>query len=278
MELNPAMHRPAPPSKKNRLWLAYWLLLLSTLVGGCAPDTQASKPVLTLYAAASLKNCLLPIVTAFDPQAQYQIVYNFAGSGVLAQQLMAAQGADLFISANRDWMQAVVDSQTPASLTVQPILSNQLCIIAHKAANYPPIDPTEIAQLKFDHLAIGDPDYVPLGRYAKNWLQNCPSTNKGSLWEQLTAQILPTVDACAALTTVASHSQIIGIVYYSDYLQAHEQVRLLARIPPQAEQPIHYLAAALNQRTVSRQLLEFLSSAAARQVLEAHGFQSIQSH
>jgi len=273
---------PLPTATSPQRWAHHWRQLaaaiLCGLLGGCASEPSASKPTLTLYAAASLKDCLQAIVAAFDPDGDYQVVYNFAGSGVLAQQLMASQRADLFISAHQDWMHAVRQHLPANSMVLRPIVRNQLCLIAHRSADISPIEPSALAALKFKHLAIGDPNYVPLGRYAQHWLQNCRRSDATSLWDQLAERILPTVDAQAALATVINHAQILGIVYYSDYWQARDQVQLLAKIPPSPKQPIHYLAASLNQRALSLEFLDFLSSPSATSHWSAYGFQALAAY
>ena len=267
------------PATKLKRWIRHWRLpttaVLSSLIGGCASEPTADQPQLTLYAAASLKDCLQAIVSDFDPNGDYQVVYNFAGSGVLAQQLIASQNADLFISAHQDWIYAVRQQLSDNSMVLRPIVGNQLCLIANRSADVSPIEPAALASLTFQHLAIGDPNYVPLGRYAQQWLQACRLNSGRSLWEQVEERILPTVDAQAALTTVANHAQILGIVYYSDYIQAQDQVQLLAKIPQSSQQPIHYLAASLNHRTLSLEFLDFLNSPSARSHWSAYGFQSL---
>lgn len=271
--------RATPSQKRVRHWRLLITVACYGLLSSCTSEPSvSSKPTLTLYAAASLKDCLQAIVAAFDPNGDYQVVYNFAGSGVLAQQLMASQRADLFISAHQDWMHAVRQQRPPNSMVLRPIVSNQLCLIAHRSADIPPIELPALAAHHFQYLAIGDPNYVPLGRYAQQWLQSCRPSAGGSLWEQMAERILPTVDAQAALTTVANHKQILGIVYYSDYWQAQDQVQLLAKIPQSTEQPIHYLAASLNQRAQSLKFLDFLSSPSAAALWSAHGFQVLTAN
>lgn len=268
-----------PATTSSQQWLRHWRLLGAVvcwgLLAGCASDPTDHKPQLTIYAAASLKDCLQAIVADFDPDGLYHVIYNFAGSGVLAQQLMASQRADLFISAHQDWMYALRQQRPPNSMVVRPIVGNQLCLIANRSANLSPIAPAELASVKFQHLAIGDPNYVPLGRYAQHWLQAYRLDDGTRLWEQVAERILPTVDAQAALTTVANHSQILGIVYFSDFWQARDQVQLLAQIPQSIEQPIHYLAASLNQRALSLEFLDFLDSPSAASQWSAHGFQAL---
>lgn len=262
-----ASTRPTKKWQFCRLGALFALLAFSS----CRPNSE-TKPELTLYAAASLTDVVEALATAFDLQDAYQIHYNFAGSGALAKQLIAAPKADLFLSANPQWMHALVEAGRISSTDPRSFLSNRLCLIAHPNADFKLESPAQLSALDFQYLALGDPTYVPSGVYAQQWLSSVSDEVGTSLWQQVKNQLLPTTDVRAVIGAVAASAKVIGIVYQTDYLAAQSRVQLLHSIPEAEAPPINYQATALNTRAVNQDFLEFLNSETAHAIFESHGF------
>ena len=262
-----ASTRPTKKWQLCRLGALFALLAFSS----CRPNSDA-KPKLIIYAAASLTEVVEALTAAFDSQQAYQIHSNFAGSGALAKQLIAAQKADLFLSANPQWMQALVQAGRISPDAPRNFLSNRLCLIAHPNADFSVKSSDEIDSLNFQYLALGDPTYVPAGVYAQQWLSSVADESGTSLWQQVKDQLLPTTDVRAVIGAVAASAKVIGIVYQTDYLAAQSRVQLLHTLPESEAPAIHYQATALNTRAVNQDFLEFLNSETAHAIFESHGF------
>ena len=261
-----------------------WLLCLAFLLAGCGipenGDDAASQPTLTLFVAASLTDVAQALGDAFAEEHGVRVVCNFAGSGALAQQLLAAPRADLFLSASERWMDVVEEGGRLLPGSRRTLLSNQLVVIGHPQSDYALADPTGMAELPFAFLAVGDPASVPAGRYARTWLQSVSTASGSSVWEALEARLSPAPDVRSALTQVTGRRDVIGIVYRTDVSARPNEVRELYAVPVEAGPPIAYPAAILRESThpdLAQTFLAFLQSPTARTLFEESGFTVLAS-
>ena len=254
---------------------ALLVLTLTLLLVGCGPDgsSEPEKPRLVVFAAASLRDVVRDIGARFSEAHQVDLVYNFAGSNTLAQQLRAAPVADVFLSANPAW----VDMLEGAGLTLpesrRNFVSNRLVLISRKEADFHLSTPGMLPALAFTFLALADPEAVPAGRYAKTFLQAVARADR-PVWEAVKNRIVPTADVRAVLGLVESDPNIMGIVYRTDALSS-DRVRVVYEVPPGLHQPIVYCAVALRHRprpTRTARFLDFLHSPAAGAIYNTHGF------
>lgn len=194
----------------------------------------------------------------------------YAASSTLARQIDAGAPADLFISADQEWMQHV-DAQGHLQRDSQVVLlGNTLVLIAPADS---PIDLTLApgmplrAALGDGRLALADPSAVPAGRYARAAL-----TTLG-VWETVADRVAPADHVRAALALVSRGEAPLGIVYGSD-AQADPKVRVVAAFPAGTHPPIRY-PAALTRRAVpeSAQVLALLQQDEATAIFVEHGFQ-----
>lgn len=279
----PALNRIGTQSLGKALLVAWGCVLLPALLG-CRPvdgnvEASAAPVELTVFAAASLTDALRAVRLAFEQTQSrpVEFVFNFAGSGALAQQLLAAPRADVFISADEQWMLAMAFSERLDADSVTVFLSNTLCVVAHPDSTAAVTGPADLCALDFKHLALGDPAFVPAGRYAKDWLQgvNCDGTN---LWSKLEARLVPAPDVRAVLGQVAATRDMIGIVYESDHRADPDRVRKLFSVPRNEGPQIRYVAAALQtsrQAALAAEFIAFLRSPTAGEIFTAHGFSAI---
>ena len=237
--------------------MKHFLLLLLSLC--CLSCSKPDGPELTLNVAASLTDVMQEIGTAFEAGHNVKLHYNFASSGALARQILAAPRADLFLSASPKWMNLVNARIVTGSR--QPLLTNQLVVITNKDS---PIQ--SLSDPALTHLAIGDPAHVPVGAYAKTWLKS------QGRWAALQGKISPCPDARATLTQVEGNTDVLGIVYRTDYIARKHRVRLLQEIPLNEGPRIEYLVAMLKDSPAARELLEFLNSETAQAIYKKHGF------
>jgi molybdate transport system substrate-binding protein len=230
------------------------LLLAASVASAAGPSQEV-----TVFAAASLREALTEVGAAYEQHADVAVVFNFAGSNTLAQQIVASGAGDVFVSADQEWMDEVEKAGRLLPGTRRPVVANRFVVIARHDAKSAIAKPEDLATASFRALAMGDPGAVPAGRYAKAAL-------KGPVWDAVATRVVPAPDVRAALALVESDPEIVGIVYRTD-AKASTKVRVLAELPGEATYP----AAALREGH-GRRFVAFLSSPEARMIFEKHGF------
>jgi molybdate transport system substrate-binding protein len=240
---------------------------LITLLALLAP-ARAEHPV-TVFAAASLGDVLDAVGHAYDAQGGVQVVFSFASSSALARQIEASGGADIFISADRDWMDELGKRGLLAPGTRRNLAGNRLVLVAPAASNVavkvaPHFDLQ--AALHGGRLALADPDSVPAGKYARAAL-----TTLG-VWDSVAPHLAPAENVRAALAYVARGEAPLGIVYATD-AQAEPRVKIVATFPDRTHPPIVYPAALLTgAKPRAKAFLAFLTGARARAMFARAGF------
>ena len=253
-----------------------------SLLTACHPQTSSPNQTeatqsLTIHVAASLADVAKALSEAFIEGTEESVHFNIAGSGALAQQIMAAPRGHLFLSANRRWLQAVVDHGNILPSSVRILATNQLAVVAARAGNRAEDSSSDLCDMHFDYLCIGDPAHVPAGAYAKAWLEasSCGTDKSESLWERYEDRLLPATDVRAALAQALAMRENIAIVYYTDYLAYVDELICLYRVPLKDAPPIAYYAGTLTraaEHTLAREFLEFLETSEAVRIFEEHGF------
>ncbi len=242
----------------------------AVLLGLLAPlaAVRAEHPV-TVFAAASLSDVLEAVGHAYEAQGGGQVVFSFASSSALARQIEASGGADIFISADRDWMDELGKRGLLAPGTRRNLAGNRLVLVAPVGSNVA----VKVAQhfdlpaaLHGGRLALADPDSVPAGKYARAAL-----TALG-VWESVVPHLAPAENVRAALAYVARGEAPLGIVYATD-AKAEPRVKIVATFPDGTHPPIVYPAALLSgAQPQAKAFLAFLTGAKARAILARAGF------
>lgn len=237
-----------------------------------APVRAADGAV--VFAAASLKGPLDEAAAAFKAETGTTVVISYAGSNALAKQIEEGAPAELFISADEDWMNDVADKGLIASTTRIDLLSNELVLIApaDSAATLSPAPGFDLAgALGEGKLASADPDSVPAGKYAKQAL-----TALG-VWDAVAPKIARTENVRAALALVASGEAPFGIVYATD-AKAEAKVKTLGVFPAITHDPIRYPAALTMTATPeAAAFLAFLKGETAGAIFTEAGFGKLAS-
>ncbi|MEO8304789.1 MAG: molybdate ABC transporter substrate-binding protein [Betaproteobacteria bacterium] len=234
----------------------------------------ASMPVaaadVTVFAAASLKEAMDEQARQFGAATGNKVVVSYGASSALAKQIEAGAPADLFISADLDWMDYVDQKRLVASNARFDILRNTLVLIAPASSSASlKIGPKFglAAALGSEKLAMANPDSVPAGKYGKSALE------KLGVWTSVEKQVARAENVRAALALVSRGEAPFGIVYRTDAL-ADKGVKVIDTLPADSYPPIVYPAAVLaaSKSTAARPLLDYLRSAAARPAWEKYGF------
>ena len=236
--------------------------------------TAASPAVMavdvTVFAAASLKEAMDDEAKQFEASTGNRVVVSYGASNTLAKQIEAGAPADIFISADLDWMDYLDHRHLIAPNARFDLLRNTLVLIAPASsssrlrigANF-----GLAAALGKEKLAMANPDSVPAGKYGKSALE------KLGVWASVEKQVARAENVRAALALVSRGEAPFGIVYKTDAL-ADKGVRVVDTFPPDSYPPIIYPAAvvAASKSTAAGPLLDYLRSAPARSVWEKYGF------
>ncbi len=244
-------------------------LLLAIVAVLCAPAAVAAGKI-TVYAAASLTNALQDIDAAYTRQTGTAVAESFASSSTLARQIEAGAPAQIFISADTKWMDYLAGKNLVA--TQAALLGNALALIAPADA---PVSPRGIDS-GFDwqkllgangRLAVGDPDHVPAGVYAKEALQHLDA------WKMLAPRLARAEDVRGALTLVERGDAPLGIVYVTD-ARVSAKVKIIGVFPPSSRTPIVYPAAIVKGADTPpvENYYGFLRGAQARAIFVHYGF------
>ena len=237
-----------------------------------AAPSAANAANVTVFAAASLKDAMDAQKQAFEAATGNKVTVSYGGSNTLAKQIEAGAPADLFISADLDWMDYLDRRHLLAQGTRVTLLTNTLVLVAPSASKaHLTIGPGfELAQaLGSDKLAMANPDSVPAGKYGKSALETL------HVWATVEKQVARTENVRAALALVSRGEAAFGIVYGTD-ARANKGVRVIGTFPADAHPPILYPAALVagTRSPAAKALLDYLRSAAAAAVWERFGFVS----
>ena len=252
--------------------------LFLACVVGCAPD-PGQQPQLMVFAAASLRDVMSEVASRFEQDHGIHVNYNFAGSNVLARQLLATPRADLFISANKAWMRRLEQAGRVVPGSHQVVLGNRLVVIVNRASNLEG-DPRELfCTPGFEYLSIGNPEAVPAGIYAREWLEKLSCDGGDSAWDAVAGRIAPAPDVRAALGLVAAGRDIPGIVYATDAAMS-DKVRVIHEVTGNDAPVISYYAALVDNESShdrAKGFIRFLSGEQASDVFRRYGFTGTQS-
>ena len=246
------------------------MFLVATVFLGVLATPAVAQDTLTVFAAASLKNALDDVDADFAKAAGIKVTASYAASSALAKQIEQGAPADVFASADVDWMDYAQQKMLIKDDTRVNLLGNRLVLIAPKTSRLgnvtigPGVD---LAALAGDgRIVTGDVRAVPVGRYAKAALE------KLGAWPKAAPKMAMTENVRAALALVARGEAPLGIVYETD-AKVEPGVKIVGTFPADSHPPILYpFAATAGAKPQAARYLAFLRSAAAKNVFERYGF------
>jgi molybdate transport system substrate-binding protein len=246
------------------------IFLAATILLGIFATPAVAQDTLTVFAAASLKNALDDVDAEFAKSAGIKITASYAASSALAKQIEQGAPADVFASADVDWMDYAQQKKLVKDDTRINLLGNRLVLIAPKTSRLADvaIGPAfDLAALAGDgHIVTGDVRAVPVGRYAKAALE------KLGAWPKAAPKMAMTENVRAALALVARGEAPLGIVYETD-AKVEPGVKIVGTFPADSHPQIVYpFAATVTAKPQAVGYLSFVRSAAARSVFERYGF------
>jgi molybdate transport system substrate-binding protein len=249
---------------------AGFFVALTILSGSAHSSALAQDKTLTVFAAASMKNALDDIGTAYTAKTGVRIVASYAASSALAKQIEQGAPADVFASADTDWMDYAVGKKNINEPTRVNLLGNAIVLIAPKDSRIDnvTIGPGfDLSKLAGDgRIATGDVKAVPVGKYAKAALE------KLGAWTAAEPKFAMAENVRAALTLVSRGEAALGIVYSTD-AKVEPGVKIVGTFPADSHPAIVYpVAATTAAKPEAADYVAFLRSSAAKAIFEKYGF------
>jgi molybdate transport system substrate-binding protein len=245
------------------------------LSGSAWSPALAQDKSLTVFAAASMKNALDDVDAAYTAKTGVKVAASYAASSTLAKQIEQGAPADVFVSADTDWMDYAISKKNINEPSRVNLLGNSIVLIAPKDSK---IDNVTIAQ-GFDlaklagdgKIATGDVKSVPVGKYAKSALEKLGS------WTAAEPKFAMAESVRAALALVARGEAVLGIVYSTD-AKVEPGVKIVGTFPADSHPPIIYpVAATATAKPDATDYLAFLKTSAAKTIFEKYGFKFLVS-
>jgi len=221
-----------------------------------------------VFAAASLTNALKEIATTYEQAGGDHVIFNFAASNTLEMQIKAGAPADIFFSADEAKMDDLGKQNLIAKDTRKDLLSNSLVIVVPGDSALTLTSAAQLADPKIHKIALGQPQSVPAGIYAKAYLQ------KIGIWAQVEGRVIPTESVRAALAAVETGNVDAGIVYKTDALIS-KKVKVAYEVPIADGPAIAYPAALIQgskHTAAAKKFLEYLSEPSSLKTFEKYGF------
>jgi molybdate transport system substrate-binding protein len=264
--------------EKMRTIMPQWIqqIFVSLILFLCflhtASATEAKKTI-TVFAAISTQSALNDIIRVFQQNHSVDIRTSYAASSTLAKQIQAGAPADIFISADTVWMDALQAAHSIRPETRTALLSNALVVVTQKDNAFAlPHMPPNIEDFPEGKWCIADPAHVPLGRYTKQALESL------HWWSAIEKNIITSPDASTTMRFVDRAACPWGIVYSTD-VALSKHARILWQIPSKQHHTIVYPIAMLQTSRVDAQpFFQFLRSEQALDIFKKYGFTVLVSH
>jgi len=242
-------------------------------MAGLPHRARAEEP-LVIFAASSLTNVMTELALRFEKQTGYPTIVSFAATSVLARQIKDGAPAHVFVSANTAWMDDVIDAGAVIAESRRIIAGNQLVLAGAQDISFPPVSemvlssgyPLSTVAPDFP-VAIGNPDHVPAGIYARQALQSL------GLWKDIEGRLIPMPDVRAVMANIDRGEVAGGFVYASD-IRLSSNARIIGTFPASTHAPIHYVVGIVRgrQTIMADRFLAFLLSSEAENVFINSGF------
>ncbi len=258
----------------KRFWHWFWLFgyglaVSSSLACGVEPVARnRSDDTILVSVAASLSDAINQVAKEFEQETGVHAVVNTAGSQILATQIVEGAQIDVFVSADERQMFRTVSAGHMDRSRLVNLLSNQLVIVMPSDRQPRISDVEALADPSIRRIALGDPEAVPVGVYAKQYLINV------GLWDAVAPKVIPTRSARAVLRAVESGSVDAGFVYRTDAKSSQAAVVVYAVKSDFGPRIVYPVAVATNAPNFSGavQFFDFIQRSAAQQLFERLGF------
>jgi molybdate transport system substrate-binding protein len=250
---------------------AKFLSSLAAAILWLAAAAEGRAQEVTVFAAASLTNALNEVGEAYAATGQGRIRVSYAASSTLARQIERGAPAQVFLSADQEWMEYLGTRRLVVPSSRVNLLANDLVLVAPADSPLGKVTITRetsiAAMAGGGRIATGDPDHVPVGRYARQALEALGQ------WSEAEPKLARMDSVRSALAMVERGEVPLGIVYGTD-AAATRKVKVLAVFPGTLHAPVVYPAALVsgNETPAARGFLDFLGTPQAKGIFTRHGF------
>jgi molybdate transport system substrate-binding protein len=245
---------------------------LSAFASSNAWAAGGREAELLVFAAASLTDVMQEIGTAYTRETGQGVRFSFAASSALARQIESGGRVDVFVSADLEWMDYLQTRNLIDASTRRNVVGNRLVLVAPRDSKIAlRLEPNVriAAALNGGRLATGDPDIVPVGRYARSALMSL------GVWNEIADRLVRADNVRSALAFVARGETPLGIVYETD-AAADGRVRIVDVFPADSHPQITYpVATTVKARAGARQFVDSLFGESARDSFRKFGFQPL---
>lgn len=248
------------------------VLILMALLGAASARADG----VLVFAAASQRNALDTVIEIYNKSSDDTVKGAYLSSSTLARQIEQGAPADLFISANPKWMNYLEERKLIDASTRTDLFGNGLVLVAAKDSKADKVDLRkgfDLAALVGDgKLAVGDPDHVPAGIYAKQAMQSL------GVWDSVQGKLARADNVRLAMALVSRGEAPFGIVYSSDAV-ADKNVKVAGRFPEDSHRPIIYpvaVTAGAQNPQGAKTFLAFLRTPEAAKIYEGYGFRVLK--
>ncbi len=253
-------------------WLGSLFFILLVIAGGCSSSASQDGVKVYISAAASLTDSLQAIKAEYEKRhGNVKLVMNFAGSGTLRLQIENGAPVDLFLSAGRQPVQALVDKKLILEKDRAAFLRNRMTVVVPADADTQLQGVDQLLSKDYGRLAIADPVTAPAGAYAKQIL------TKMSLWNQLQKKMILAKDVRQVLAYVESRNVDAGFVYKTDAFIT-DKVKIAWTFPADTGNPIEYwmgIVADTKQRQEAERFYQYLTGKEAQSIFQRYGFEGV---
>ncbi|HEY9718881.1 MAG TPA: molybdate ABC transporter substrate-binding protein [Trichormus sp.] len=255
--------------KKRSLFtqIALGVIVIVTVLSFFDATKVTKKEELTVSAAMSLKGAFVEIGSVFEKShPKTKVIYNFGSSGLMAQQIRQGSPADVFASADKTNMDALIAKGLIDEKTVKDFAKNQLVVISANTGKFHSFD--DLA--KADRVAMGDPMTVPAGKYAEEALQNAQIL--APLRQQ--KKLIYGENVRQVLTYVETKNADAGLVYATDTAISHK-VSICFAVPDTYTQPIVYpigIPSSCSKKPLAQQFIDLVTGPEGQKILQQKGF------
>lgn len=252
--------------------LGVMMLLMTACGNDSKPNTQ-TQVKLTVSAAASLTDALNDIQKMYEKKnPNVKLNFNFGASGALQQQIEQGAPADLFLSAAAKNLKALADKQLIAADQQTNLLSNELVVVVPADGGAALASEADLTKAEVRHIAIGIPESVPAGNYAKESLTNA------KLWDALQSKAVQGKDVRQVLQYVETGNADAGFVYKTDALTS-DKVKIALTVDPATYTPVQYpigIVKATKHGKEAEAFYTYLQTREALDVFVKYGFSHVK--
>ena len=252
--------------------ITLFLMFLSCFKKNSNGTSEVENITITIYAAAGTRIVTDEICDLFEKKYNYIVKRNYASSGTLARQIANGAESDVYVSANKQWIDFLIEKGYLKNDSVKVVGMNSLVVIV--PVDFKGIRPEfknefDVFSSIPDKIALGDPAYVPVGQYAKKTLDNF------GWYDQINekGKMILCKDVSSVLHYIEQGECDWGIVYYTEAIQS-DKVKIISKIPSYLHDPIvFYVADVKEQKIIGQKLSRMFTEKTGQKIYKEHGFE-----